>query len=128
MWTLNLGLFFLRLLPSLTLIIGHGWPKMMAFSQLQDQFPNPIGLGQTISLILAIIVEVFCPLFVILGIATRINSILIVILMVVAAFIVHANDPWDTKELAIMYIIPFLALAFTGSGNYSIDHKKGIIF
>lgn len=128
MWTLNLGLLLLRLIPSLLLIIGHGWPKMVTFSSLQATFPNPIGLGSTISLIIAILIEVFCPFLIILGIATRINSVLIVLLMSVAAFIYHGQDPWNTKELAILYIVPYLTLTLTGSGNYSIDHKKGIIF
>jgi putative oxidoreductase len=128
MWKLNLGLFLLRLLPSSMLIIGHGWPKMMQFSQLQGQFPNPIGLGSTVSLILTIIVEVFCPLFIILGLATRINSILVFMLFVIAGFLVHGQDPWNAKELALMYSIPFLVLSLTGAGSYSIDEKKGIIF
>lgn len=128
MWKLNLGLFLLRLLPSSLLIIGHGWPKMMQFSMLQSQFPNPIGLGSTVSLILTIIVEVFCPLMIILGLATRINSIIVFLLMIIAAFIVHGQDPWNVKEMAIMYSIPFLVLSLTGSGSYSVDEKKGIIF
>lgn len=128
MWTLNLGLLFLRIFPSALLIIGHGWPKMMQFSSMQQQFPNPLGLGSTISLILTIVIEIFCPLLIILGFATRINSIIIFLLMIVAATIVHAQDPWSSKELAIMYALPYLILAFTGSGSYSIDQKKGILF
>lgn len=128
MWTLNLGLFLLRIFPSALLIIGHGWPKMMQFSTLQHQFPNPIGLGSTVSLILTIIVEVFCPLLVILGVATRINAGFVALLMLIAAFIVHGNDPWNNKEMAIMYALPFLILTLTGPGSYSIDQKKGIIF
>jgi putative oxidoreductase len=128
MWTLNLGLLILRIFPSTLMIISQGWPKMMQFSTLQNQFPNPIGLGSTISLVLTIIIEVFCPLLVILGFATRINSGLIFLLMTVAAFVVHANDPWSSKEMAIMYAIPYFVLTLTGSGNYSIDQKKSIIF
>lgn len=128
MWTLNLGLLLLRFFPSTLLIIGHGWPKMMQFSTLQSQFPNPVGLGPTLTLILTIIIEVFCPLFIILGFATRINAMIIFLLMITAAFLVHAQDPWATKEMAIVYAIPFLVLALTGSGSYSIDQKKALIF
>ena len=128
MWMQNLGLFLLRLFPSMLLIIGHGWPKMMQFSVMRTQFPDPIGLGSTISLILTIIIEVFCPLFLILGIGTRINAALIAILMLVAAFIVHALDPWEMKEVAILYALPYIVIMLTGAGQYSIDHKKGILF
>ena len=128
MWTFNLGLLFLRLFPSLMMIIGHGWPKMMQFSTLQGQFPNPIGLGSTFSLILTITTEVLCPLLVILGLATRINAAMVCLVMLVAAFIVHANDPWNAKELAIMFALPYFVLTLTGAGAYSLDNKKGIIF
>jgi len=128
MWKLNLGLFLLRLLPSSLLIIGHGWPKMMQFSSLQGQFPNPIGLGSTITLVFTIMVEVFCPLLIILGLATRINAIMVFLLLITAAFIVHGQDSWNVKEIAIIYSVPFLVLGLTGAGSYSVDAKKGVIF
>ena len=111
MWKLNLGLFLLRLCPSAMLIIGHGWPKMMQFSVLQNQFPDPIGLGSTLSLVLTIIVEVFCPLLIILGLGTRINAVIVFLLLIIAGFVVHAHDPWNTKELALIFSIPFFDIS-----------------
>jgi len=45
------------------------------------------------------------------------------ITMVVAAFIVHGADPLQKKELALVYLIMFLAIALLGPGKYSIDKK-----
>jgi putative oxidoreductase len=41
--------------------------------------------------------------------------------MLVAAFVVHGDDPWSKKELALLYAIPFLTLGLTGPGRFSID-------
>jgi putative oxidoreductase len=43
-------------------------------------------------------------------------------MLLVAATIIHADDPWQKKEFALMYAVPFLTLIFTGPGRYSIDH------
>ena len=41
--------------------------------------------------------------------------------MLVAAFIIHADDGWGKQEFPLLYAFVFLALAFTGSGQYSLD-------
>jgi putative oxidoreductase len=50
--------------------------------------------------------------------------------MCVAAFVIHGSDPFSGKELALMYLVPFLTLVFTGAGRFSLDQlfsgeKKG---
>ena len=47
--------------------------------------------------------------------------------MGVAAFLIHANDPWTmgggaSKEPALLYLIGFLPLFFTGAGRFSVDN------
>jgi len=44
----------------------------------------------------------------------------------VAAVAVNGADPWmmgagRSKEPALLYLVPFLALVFTGPGRFSID-------
>jgi len=123
----NIGLLFLRLFPSLFMIIGHGWPKLLNFSAARSTFPDPIGLGSTVSLVLTIIAEVFCPLLMILGLFSRVAAGITLSTMLVAVFIVHAADPWQQKELALVYGVFYLVILFTGPGILSIDQKKGII-
>ena len=43
--------------------------------------------------------------------------------MFVAAFIVHFDDPFKNKELAILYLVGFLIIFLMGPGKYSIDRK-----
>jgi putative oxidoreductase len=43
--------------------------------------------------------------------------------MLVAAFIVHATDPFfSKKEFALVYALYYLGLACTGPGRFSLDH------
>jgi len=43
--------------------------------------------------------------------------------MSVAAFMVHAADPFSQKELALLYLLAFLMVVFVGPGKYSLDKK-----
>jgi putative oxidoreductase len=43
--------------------------------------------------------------------------------MLVAAFIVHLDDPFKRKELALLYLVGFLIVLLMGPGKYSLDKK-----
>jgi putative oxidoreductase len=119
----ELGLFIMRVSFGLMMLIGHGLPKLqMATSGDPIRFADPIGLGVTFSLWAAIFSEFLCALFVTIGFQTRIASAFLVFTMVVAAFIVHAADPFFTqKEFPLLYAFLFLGLMGTGAGRYSVD-------
>ena len=121
MWS-SLGLLILRVVAGGMILLGHGWPKLMGFNDLSSRFPDPLGLGSTtLSLSLVLFAEVFCAAAVILGFATRLVAIPLVFAMLVAAFIIHADDPWQKKEFALLYALPFLTLICTGPGKFSVD-------
>lgn len=118
----DLGLLFLRVSIGLTMLIAHGWPKIgRAMADGPIQFADPIGLGAAASLYTAIFTEVVCALLIIIGLQTRISSLLLAGTMIVAAFIVHAADPFTTKEFPLLYAYACLALVGTGAGRFSID-------
>lgn len=121
MMRLDIGLLILRVGIGGMMLFAHGWPKLANFTNLSGVFPDPIGLGSTLTLTLAVFTEFFCAIALILGILTRWVSIPLLITMLVAAFIHHANDPWKTQEFALLYAVPFLAFFFTGGGKYSLD-------
>ncbi|WP_339698552.1 DoxX family protein [uncultured Marixanthomonas sp.] len=120
--TYHFGLLFLRLTFS-GMMLTHGIPKLLNLIQGDIQFGDPIGLGPTVSLILTVIGEAICPLLIILGLKTRIAAIPTIITMAVAAFIVHGSDPLGTKEMALLYLFGFTAIALLGSGRFSLDRK-----
>lgn len=52
-----------------------------------------------------------------LGLATRPAAFFAACTMFVAAFIRHATDPFSKKELALAYLVIFIALILTGAEN-----------
>ncbi len=118
---LSFGLLILRVAVGCFMLV-HGWQKLSGFSEMADAFPDPIGMGSRLSLISAIGAEVGCSLLLIVGLATRLAAIPLAFTMIVALFVVHAADPWQTKELAAIYLSVYAALIFTGAGRFSIDH------
>lgn len=121
------GLLFLRLTASAMMLFGHGWGKLAGFAEKSATFSDPLGVGSATSLSLAIFGEVFCPLFVALGLFTRLTAFPVVFTMLVAALLVHADDPWKKMEFALLFAVPFATLMLTGPGAYSLDrqlHKR----
>ena len=123
----SIGLLILRLGMG-AYMMTHGWGKVQDWRAGQfANFPDPLKIGDKNSLMLAATAEFVCPILVILGLATRLAAIGPVVAMGVAAFIIHATDPWTmgagaSKEPALLYLTGFLTLFFTGAGRYSVDH------
>lgn len=117
----SIGLLLLRVFLGTTMLVAHGWGKLLKFGSFPPKFADPIGLGPTVSLALAVFAEVGCALLLILGLFTRFAAFPLFFTMIVAAFIIHGGDPWYKKEFALLYGVPFLMLMFTGAGRYSLD-------
>lgn len=117
----DIGLLALRFSGGFLMLYLHGWSKLMGYANMKDTFPDPIGLGSQISLMATIFTEVFCALFVILGIATRWASIPLAFTMLVAAFVVKAGKPLADLELALCFLTIYIALITMGGGKLSLD-------
>jgi|694.fasta_scaffold77515_4 putative oxidoreductase len=128
------GIFALRIMIGLMMLIGHGLPKIRNFNAiLENGFPVPDFfplklMSPSISLLATIGAEVGAALLIILGLATRPAAFVLGFTMVVAAFSVMGNAPWFTgpgvaaaKEPAILFLIPMIAIIMTGAGSISID-------
>lgn len=117
----SIGLLILRIGIGGFMLVAHGWGKLVGFSDLAQRFPDPLGIGSTLSLALAVFAEVVCALLLIVGLGTRLAAVPFLITMLVAAFVVHGADPWAKKEFALLYAIPALSLILTGGGRFSLD-------
>ncbi len=115
----ELGLLVLRVVFAASLIGAHGWGKLTRLVE-GGGFPDPLGIGSQASLGLAVFAEVFCALLVLLGIAARPAAAVLVVLFVVAFFVVHGDDPFAKKELALVYLAAFATVLLTGPGRYSL--------
>ncbi len=105
------------------LMLGHGIPKISRLFESPIEFADPIGLGPVLSLILTLIGEVVAPVLIIIGWKTRLAAIPALITMLVAALIVHGSDPFQKKEMAIMYALGFLVILIGGPGKFALDKK-----
>ena len=115
------GLLLLRVWLAGALALGHGASKLAHFAEKSATFSDPLGIGSRQSLALAIFGEFFCPIFVALGLFTRLAVLPPLTTMLVAAVLVHAADPWAKKEFALLYAVPFITLLLTGPGEWSLD-------
>ena len=119
----DIGLLLLRLSIGSTMLFSHGLPKLMKWGEMSDHFPDPIGLGSTLSLAMAIGAEVGASILLILGLGTRLAAVPLAFTMLVAIFVIHGDDPWNKKEFAMLYLIPYVMLMFTGAGRFAVDTK-----
>lgn len=60
-------------------------------------------------------------LLVALGLFTRPAAASVLLTMLGAAFVVHGDDPFARKELALAYAVAALALVIAGGGRWSVD-------
>ena len=123
--TSSLGLLALRVGVCGLLILHHGWPKLSHFAERSHRFSDPLHVGPALSLALAVFAEVVCAAFVLVGFATRLAVIPMLILFGIIIFVVSAGQPLDERELAILYAIPLLAIALLGPGRFSVDGARG---
>lgn len=115
------GLLLVRLCAG-ALMLTHGLPKLLKLlSGAEIQFADPFGFGPTTSFLLVIFAEFFCSILVMIGLATRLAVIPLMITMLTATFYAHANDPFGVKEKPLLFLVIFLALLVFGSGRYSVD-------
>lgn len=109
------------------LLMSHGIQKWSNFSEMSAVFPDPLGVGGSISLSLAIFGELFCSMAFIVGFLYRLAMIPMTFTMLVAFFVIHANDPFSVKELAFIYLVVFVLMYIAGPGKFSIDRWIGNI-
>ncbi|MGY0040687.1 DoxX family protein [Pedobacter sp. NJ-S-72] len=104
------------------LMLSHGIPKLeMLLAGGEIKFMDPIGLGDTATLALAVFAEVCCSVLILLGIAVRLAVVPLMVTMLIAIFIAHGNDGLKEKELAIHYLLTYIVLLFAGGGRLSLD-------
>lgn len=118
--TASLGLLILRVAAGV-LMMTHGWSKIQNFEGMVQSGFDPVGMGATLSVVMLIGAEFIAALFIVLGLLTRLSAVPLIVAMSVAAFVAHASDPLQVKELSLIYLTIFASLMITGAGKYSLD-------
>jgi putative oxidoreductase len=121
----NFALLVQRVATGLLLLIGHGLPKIQNFSNLSATFYDPLRVGHRNSLVLAILAELFCSMFLVLGLFTRIVAFIIVFEFSVAVFLVHHGQPLKDFELPALFLTSTFTIMIVGPGKVSVDGMMG---
>lgn len=117
----NAGLALLRIFAGVSLAAAHGLGKLPPSEQFIGGvtglgFPAPVLFAWAASL-----AEFLGGAFLALGLFTRISSFFVACVMLTAAFGTHISDPFQKKELALLYLFIALCFLLKGAGDWSID-------
>lgn len=118
----DIALFLVRLFVGFAMLT-HGFPKLQQLiGGKTADFYDFLGMGSTVSLILAVFAEFVCSIFIILGLFTRLAAGFLLITMFIAAFMVHGADPFADREMSLLYATIYLLIVAIGAGKISVDY------
>ena len=119
------GMLALRLGICGSLFLKHGYEKIFTFSQMAVNFPDPLHIGSTPSLICALIGDSVCSLLIVVGLATRLSALYSLSVILVAWGIVHHfiyfPHSADHGQVCWLYIAGLIPILIAGPGRFSID-------
>lgn len=116
--------FLARVIPG-ALLFYHGINKIINYQQFNEFFPDPIGIGSQISLLLVIGAEAVGGFLLTIGLFTRFSIVPVFIAMTVALFIAHAGDPFEAKQPALLLWLMAILSFTAGPGRFSLDYFIG---
>lgn len=126
----NLGRLFIRLFVGL-MFMQFGIRHLVHFNTMSQSFPGALGMSPETSLIVMIVIELLCSLFIMVGFLTRLATIPPIIAMVVAEHYILADmqtvspyliDSVQPGYLPIMFIGIYLFIILAGPGKISLDY------
>lgn len=104
-------------------MLSHGFPKLqMLLEGGKIEFFDFLGMGPTISLTLTVFAEFVCSILLILGLFTRVALGFLIFTMIIAGFVVHGADPFEKREMSLIYLSVYLLLIAFGPGKISVDY------
>lgn len=116
----DFAIFILRAGISI-LMITHGWAKLERALEGNWGFADPIGLGESTSLLLTIFAELICSILVLIGLFTRPALFFLIFTMTVVVFVIKIGDGIGEMEKGLLFLIPYVSLFIWGPGRYSLD-------
>lgn len=126
----HLSVLVFRVAVSVELILAHGLKKLGVGVAAAEDVPNPLHLPHVLNEGFAIAGNIIFPVFVIVGLFTRLAILPILAITLTGYFVVHLHDSILEKDTPFMYSVVFLFILFIGPGKYSIDsrlHRSPII-
>ena len=117
----NVVLLVLRVVVGGNLAWLHGWDKLHHFAAKAGSYPDPLGIGSTYALLLAVVGEFFAALLMATGFLSRIAAFLVSLTTALTLFWVLDGTPWKAREVWELYLAASLTVLLLGSGRFSLD-------
>ncbi|MDE6049755.1 MAG: DoxX family protein [Paramuribaculum sp.] len=127
----NMARLFIRLFVGV-MFMQFGIRHLVSYDAIANSFPTVLGWSSPTCLIVMIIIEIVCSLFIMVGFLTRISVIPPIISMIAAEYYiinqlipqtsVWGLDSTDPGYLPIMFIGIFLYMLLAGPGKISLDY------
>ncbi|GEC80171.1 hypothetical protein FAQ01_30410 [Flavobacterium aquatile] len=118
----NFTLLLFRVAISAELIVAHGLKKLGIGVTSAEIVPNPFGLPEVLNQVFATSANIIMPLFIVVGLFTRLATLPILAVTLTGYFILHFNDTIAIKDVPFMYSVSFILIALLGPGKYSLDN------
>jgi len=96
--------------------LQHGTPWTLAEEVAGMHAPAPLA-----SAVAAMLVQFICPVFIVAGLFTRINAILLA--GALSGAILQNLQASRDPQLAMLYTLVVVTLVFLGGGKYSLDAR-----
>lgn len=127
----NLARLFMRLFVGV-MLLQFGIRHLVNYSVMCNSFPTVLNMSPECSLILMIIIELVCSLFIMVGFLTRPAVIPPICAMIAAEYYilhdivpnlpVYGLDSTDPGYLPIMFIGIYIYILLAGAGKISLDY------
>lgn len=127
----NMARLFLRLFVGV-MFMQFGIRHLVHYSELAPTFPTMLGMSSSACLIIMIIIEVLCSLFIMVGFMTRLSTLPPIFSMIAAEYYIlhdlvpqtsiYGLDSVQPGYLPIMFIGIYLFILLAGPGKISLDY------
>jgi putative oxidoreductase len=119
----DLGILFLRVSYSVTLLSVHVFQKILMLSANASTYPDPFGMGHRLSLLSGLSLELVCSVLILFGIYTRLAAVPLVFNWALISLVVYGGGPFSKQELPLFFLLVTIAFVFTGAGRFSWDRR-----
>lgn len=117
----NTALLLFRIMLCYEMIRVHGLKKMGRNGET-EAVPNPLGLPLKMNQLIANFSDIVAPVFVALGLATRVTILPILAVTLTGYFVVHRKDILSIRDVPYMYSLSYLYIFLIGAGRFSVDY------
>ncbi|MCX8028445.1 MAG: DoxX family protein [Brevinematales bacterium] len=124
----DIGILVIRVFSGVLMVLLHGWTKMVGIFYLLNgkewKFVDTVAnIGFPLPVLFAILVgliEFLGGIMVTVGLFTKISSILLSLVMLIATY--HNIRIGAPFELSLLYLGIFITLSLTSAGRFSLDN------